>query len=81
VEERRYYRKVVQIEILSEEPIPDMLDLDAIHYGVIFGDWSGLFSVIESTEHTGKEMAALLLKHGSEPSFFRLTEKGEMVED
>ena len=34
---KKYYRTVYRIEVLSDEPMPDMIDLDTIHYEVTEG--------------------------------------------
>ena len=73
---RAFYRTVVQIEVLSEHPI-DFENLRELIYMVTEGDCSGNYDITEHEIVDGKRMAQLLLGHGSDPSFFHLTEEGE----
>ena len=78
---RKFYRTVVQIEILSDEPYEGD-DLDTIHYDITEGDCSGkLGDVVSNEEVDGPTMAKLLLSQDSDPGFFDLTEDGEDTED
>lgn len=76
---RKFYRTIVEVEVLSEEPFPDVTDLDAIHYMVTEGDCSGKVSIKETKEIDGKTAADLLKAQGSDPEFFMLTEDGNDV--
>lgn len=76
---RKFHKTVVQVEILSEEPI-EITDLNSIHYNITEGDWSGVVKVKSSKELTGKQAATALLNQGSDPGFFRLTTDGKDAE-
>ena len=65
----RFYRTIVQIEILSNEEVPNPIDLEAINYEIIDGSWSGRLSIISSEEVTRARMAELLIGQGSDPEF------------
>ena len=76
---RKFYKTIVQVEILSEEPIGEP-SLETIHYNITDGDWSGVTLIKEQKELDGAEMANELLNQASDSSFFGLTEDGEDVE-
>lgn len=88
---RKFYRSVVTVEILSEEPFAfDDSDgngvscpkLDAISTAITSGDCSGAVDVkVHNQAVSGKQMAKLLEKQGSDPGFFRLTEDGKDLEE
>lgn len=76
--ERKFYRNVFTVEVLTEEPICSCPDLSTVAYQIIDGDWSGETThSIENEECDGPKMAKLLEAQGSDPSFFRLTSDGE----
>lgn len=75
--EKKYYRTVVEVEILSDEPWPDITDLDTIHYAITEGDASGMVNTKESHEVTAEEMAVLLTAQGSDPGFLIREEDDE----
>ena len=79
---RKFYRTVVQVEILSEDPfVLDESDgngitsplLDAISEAVTSGHCSGdITAPVLNEEKTGPEMAVLLKAQRSDPGFFNL---------
>lgn len=76
-EQKKFYRTVVTVTVLSENPLGDDLGLGALEYAITEGDCSG---VLERTSEVGvdaKAMASLLLEQGSDPSFFGLHEYGQ----
>ncbi len=77
---RRFYRKVITVTILAEDPIGDH-DLDTVHYQIKQGDWSGQVTHGETKQINGKQMAKALVRQGSDPGFFRLTKNGEDERD
>lgn len=78
--ERKFYRQVVTVEILSEELKDFDNDLEAIAAAITDGDCSGVVSVEVSDEVDGLAMARLLAAQGSDPGFFMLDEEGNDVE-
>ena len=75
---RKFYKTVVQVEILSETPLNDnVIDLDTIHYNITEGEWSGKVSLKSIHPLNGQEAANALRNQDSSPEFFRLTENGE----
>lgn len=73
---RKFYKTIVQFEILSEEPVGSV-DLETIAFMTNEGDWSGRFLETFEEEVDGPVMASLLLDQGSDSEFFGLTEDGE----
>ena len=77
---RKFYKAVFQIEVLSEEPIPDMSSED-IAYQTRDGHMSGHFLETTRTTMTGKQLAEALGNQGSSPEFFRLDEDGNDIDE
>jgi hypothetical protein len=79
VTERKFYRTIVQVEVLSEEPLgnTESTDLAALAYQITDGDFSGSISIPVVEEVNGKRMAELLQEQGSDPGFFQLGYGGE----
>jgi len=72
---RKFYKTVITLEVLSEEPLEDV-PLEYIVQQCDEGDFSGDWNITESQELTGKEMAQALVGQRSEPEFFNLDEDG-----
>jgi hypothetical protein len=77
--ERKFHRTVYQIEVLSEEPMPD-ISLNDLAYEIIDGHCSGVFSEVSSDVVNATQIVALLKNQGSDPEFFMLDKNGEDVE-
>jgi hypothetical protein len=68
---RKFYRTVVTVEILSEEPFDGSQDLEFIGHEITEGDCSGKQTVtVDNDEVDGPTAAALLVAQGSDPEFF-----------
>jgi uncharacterized phosphosugar-binding protein len=80
-QDKKYYKNVITFTVLTEEPIPDDMDLEAINYEVESGSWSGAWSVTSADEVSGAKMARLLIEQGSDPSFFSLNADGSESSD
>jgi hypothetical protein len=74
---RKFYKRIFQVEVLSEDPIPEEMDLDGLHCQITDGEWSGVVTALNEEVVDGARMAELLIHQGSDPGFFRLTDKGE----
>ena len=70
---KKYYRTVYKFEVLSDEPMPDIIDIDTIHYELTADLLSGMFLDSEVEECNEERITELLKKQGSDSSFF--TEK------
>ena len=68
------------MEVLSEEPISDCVSLEELSREIESGDFSGQLETVSSEEVSGKKMAKLLLKQGSDTEFFMLDEDGNDIE-
>lgn len=77
--ERKFYKTVFKVTVLSEEPLGNP-DLEQIKYMITEGDCSGVVVASEALELDGKQAVRALYDIGSEPGFFRLTSKGEDCE-
>lgn len=73
--ERKFYKTVIQVEVLSEEPL-EYDTLEDIHEAITTGDCSGIHTVADHKEINGAECAELLKMHNSEPAFFNLDDYG-----
>ena len=78
--ERKFYRTVVEVEILSEDTY-DFEDLDILAYDVEDGDCSGQCAITAVERVSPQQMAELLTKQGSDPEFFGLDANGNEVDD
>ena len=79
--ERKFYRSVMRVEVLSEEPVT-FYNLNEVAYAITDGDCSGLVTdEVENEEVDGPTMAKLLEAQGSDPSFFQLTEDGRDLDE
>ena len=77
---RKFYKTLVQVEILSEEPIPEDLPVEAILQEATNGSYSARDLPWKQTTLNGKQAAKALQKQGSDPSFFQLTTGGNDTE-
>ena len=78
---RKFYRTVIQVEVLSEEPY-HCGNLKRIDQDISDGDCSGRLSeVVRNEVVDGPAMAKLLQAQGSDPGFFRLDDEGNDTDD
>ena len=78
--DRKFYRTVVQIEVLSEEPLSHFPDIDSIHYDITEGGCFGDTKVIAREILNGKDIADALQHQGSDPEFFLVDSEGNDVQ-
>lgn len=78
---RKFYKTTYKVEILSEDPIPDDMDLTSTLFEATEGGYSGDVVREGTDEIDGKQAAEALLQQHSDPSFFRLTADGEDLDD
>ena len=78
---RKFYRRVITIEVLSETPVSDNLSPADVWNECVNGEWSGDYTMGKNEVMDGPTMARLLRKQASDPSFFKLTAKGADMED
>lgn len=76
---KKLYKTVIQVEVLSEEPLSDEIchNLSGIGYEIEQGDMSGLISVTSmNTELEGEEAVKECNIHGTDTDFFMMDENG-----
>ena len=78
---RTFYRTIITVEVLSEDPLPPEMDLEDVALEIHSGDYSGDVKFGPAEPVDGPEMARLLKAQGSAPEFFQLNEDGEDVEE
>lgn len=78
--DRKFYKTKITFEVLSEEPIPDGMNLDQIQSECYGGSWSKGELEMTQKELNGKQVAKELIKQGSDPEFFGINEKGEDID-
>lgn len=76
---RKFYRTVLQVEVLSEEPY-NFDSLQATAYDIDEGGCSGKVEVVKSEVLNARQAAKALDNQGSAPEFFRIDEKGNDLE-
>ena len=72
----KFFKTTIAIEVLSEDPIPQGMELESIIQEAITGSYSMRPLKHVQKEINGRQAAQALLKQGSDPSFFSLDEKG-----
>jgi len=76
------YRTVIQIEVLSEDPIPEGTSITDIEQECDTGSYSGTHSWMAKNQPiTGQAAADLLLAQGSSVDFFGMDEEGNDIRD
>lgn len=76
---KKLYKTIIQVEILSEEPISDDFchNLSRVSYEITSGDMSGLISTIASNiEVEGEGAVRECNIHGTSTDFFMMDEDG-----
>jgi len=77
--DRKFFKRTLTVEFLSETPF--CMGLRQMVDEAINGDYSMNITKGSTDELNGKQAAEALLEHGSDPSFFQLTEKGEDADE
>ena len=73
---RKFYKTVLQVEILSETPV-NFDNLADVAYAITEGDCCGTVKdILNNKEISAKKCAEQLFAFGSEPGFFQLDEDG-----
>jgi hypothetical protein len=82
MKKKTIYRTVIQVVVLSEEPIPDDMSFEEIDANCVDGDFCGSSDYIEHNKPiTGKEAAKAVIGTGSDPVFFQMDKDGNELEE
>ena len=74
--DRKFHRTLFTVEVLSEEPIPEM-DLKDVLHRMDVDDFVGIWNREAEMELNANQATLYLYHYGSEPGFFQLTSAGE----
>lgn len=66
----KYFKTVIQIEILSADKPVDSTNLFEINNMITFGDCSGNVEIVKTRKLSANQMKEACSKQGSDPSFF-----------
>ena len=77
---RKFYKTVLQVEVLSEDTPINCENLDQVGYAITEGDCSGVVRTVSTVKMTGAQAAKALQEQGSDPEFFGLDSEGNEVE-
>jgi hypothetical protein len=78
---RKFYRTIIQIEVLSEEPYSST-DLEKVNDDITNGHQSGRVTIeLDSEVMDSKTCVKKLKEQGSDPEFFCLDAHGQDTED
>jgi hypothetical protein len=78
---RTFYKTTFVVEILSEKPLPESMDLKDALEEAENGGYSGDVKSQVEVQVNGQDMAKLLIGQRSDPAFFQLTDDGEDDEE
>jgi hypothetical protein len=73
---RVFYRTVITVEVLSEEPLTGNEGLSDIEYLINESCSGRVETIVENEKIDGLRMAQLLFEHASDPLDFGLDEEG-----
>jgi hypothetical protein len=73
---KKFYKTVIKIEVLSEDPIPSNVSLGGIMERADYDDYVAGQETRNQTELTSEEVVDELYKFGSTPLFFGLDDDG-----
>lgn len=65
----KYFRTVITVEVLSNEPVGDDISLSEVIEEITYGNWSGQVIFTPSKEIKAPKARRLLQKQGSDPNF------------
>ena len=77
--ERKFFRTVVEVEVLSEDVTAEGYSLETIAGEIQLGDWSGRVTFKSAEALTSKQAAEALQAQGSDPEFFSLDREGNDI--
>ena len=79
---KKIYRTVIQMTVLSEEPLPEGMSFEEIDANCSDGDFCGKTDFLKVNEVLeGREAAIAVEDTGSDPEFFQMDKDGNELED
>lgn len=76
------YRTVIELEVLSDKPIPDWVSLKDIAADGDYGDFSIAYKrKVDNNPVVGKKAVALVKNQGSDLEFFNMDLLGNEIEE
>jgi len=78
--ERKFFRTIFEIEILSQEALPDTMTLEDLDFEMREGGCSGKITKTEGEEIGAFTCSKSLIKQGTDPELFRLDVLGRDIE-
>ena len=78
---KKLYHKRIVVDVLSETPIPDGMNLADLEYEMKQGDYVGNTETKKDQIVTGRKAAKMVMETGSDPMFFQMNEFGNEVPD
>ena len=79
---KKIYRTVIQLTVLSEEPLPEGMGIDEIDANCEDGDFCGKAEWLKVNEPiTGKRAAKAVQDTGSDTEFFNMDLLGNEIEE
>lgn len=73
---RKFYKKTIVIEVLSEDTPFDFTNMESLGWALTSVDLSGSVVKEEVQELSGEQAATALLEQGSDPEFFNIDKDG-----
>lgn len=80
VSKRKFHKTTFKITVLSEEPIPDDIELETLAREAMVGDYVMQFYQADHKLLPADQIAQALYDVGSEPGFFMLNDDGSDAE-
>ena len=80
--QKKLYKSVLKVVIISDEPYPDSVNLEQVSYDITEGHNSGILEwEYLNAEVVGMEAVKEMDEQGSDYSFFGMDENGEELEE
>lgn len=80
--QRKIYKSVLKIEILSDEPIHENASLESVQEAIEYGPSSGKISWEKrNIQVTGIDAVKECNKHGTDTDFFEMDDHGNKITD
>ena len=73
---RKFYKKIITIEVISQDEPFDYSSIEEIGWAVVSGEHSGSIIKEVDVELNGKEVVVALIDQNSDPEFFGLDSDG-----